>query len=189
MGFIIDTAYCKTVSSVTDIVNNCLRLRLCIKNVTNGNGQTGNEEYVFVALIIGPDTNFNELMVLGTRALNDSDLTKVAVFEMFLQLKVSRWYLCHCALHCISIYTQYLTHWGQMTHINVSKLTIISSHNGMAADRRQAIIWTNAGILLIGPMGTNFSEIVIEIHTFSSKQMHLKMSSAKCRSFCHGLSL
>ena len=27
--------------------------------------------------------------------------------------------------------------------------------------RRQAIIWTNAGILLIGPLGTNFSEILI----------------------------
>ena len=35
------------------------------------------------------------------------------------------------------------------------------------AGRRQAIIWTNAGILLIGPLGTNFSEILIEIHIFS----------------------
>ena len=31
--------------------------------------------------------------------------------------------------------------------------------------RRQAIIWTNA-ILLIGPLETNFTEILIEIHTF-----------------------
>ena len=30
--------------------------------------------------------------------------------------------------------------------------------------RRQAIIWSNAGILSIGPLGTNFSEIVIKIH-------------------------
>ena len=28
------------------------------------------------------------------------------------------------------------------------------------------IIWTNAGILLIGPLGTNFSEILIEIYIF-----------------------
>ena len=47
------------------------------------------------------------------------------------------------------------------------------------ADRHQAIIWTNSGMLLIGPLGTNFSDILSEIHTFSSKKMHLKMSSAK----------
>ena len=27
----------------------------------------------------------------------------------------------------------------------------------------QAIFWTNAGVLLVGPLGTNFSEILIEI--------------------------
>ena len=54
----------------------------------------------------------------------------------------------------------YLTHWGRVTHICVSKLTIIVSDNGLSPDRSQAIIWTNAGILLIGPLGTNFSEIL-----------------------------
>ena len=49
-----------------------------------------------------------------------------------------------------------------MTHIGISQLMIIG--------RRQAIIWTNAGILLLGPLGTNFSEILIEIHTFSLKK-------------------
>ena len=44
-----------------------------------------------------------------------------------------------------------LTHWGRVTHICVSKLTIIDSDNGLLPDRRQAIIWTNAGLLLIGP--------------------------------------
>ena len=56
-----------------------------------------------------------------------------------------------------------LTHWGRMTHIWVNKLTIIGSDNGLSPERRQAIIWTNAGILLIGPLGTNFGEILIEI--------------------------
>ena len=42
-----------------------------------------------------------------------------------------------------------LTHEGRVTHICVSKLTIIGSDNGLSPDRRQAIIWTNAGILLI----------------------------------------
>ena len=51
------------------------------------------------------------------------------------------------------------------------------------ACRRQAIIWTYAGILLIGPAGTNFSEILIEILTFSFKETHLKMSSGKWQPF------
>ena len=53
-----------------------------------------------------------------------------------------------------------------MTHIWVGKLIIIGSDNGLSPERRQAIIWANAGILLIGPMGTNFSEILIVILTF-----------------------
>ena len=75
-----------------------------------------------------------------------------------------------------------------MTHICVSKLTIIGSDNGLSPGRRQAIIWTNALILLIGPIGTNFSEILIEILTFSFKKMRLKVSSVKRRSwsFCLG---
>ena len=80
-----------------------------------------------------------------------------------------------------------LTHWGRVTHICVSKLTIIGLDNGLSPGRRQAIIWTNAGILLIGPLGTNFSEILINIHTFSFINMPLKMSSAKWRPFCFGL--
>ena len=52
-----------------------------------------------------------------------------------------------------------------MTHICVGKLTIIGLDNGLSPGRRQAIIQTNAGILLIGPLGTNLSEILSEIHT------------------------
>ena len=55
--------------------------------------------------------------------------------------------------------TVHLTHWGQVTHICVSKLTVIGSDNGVSPGRHQAIIWTNAGILSIGPLGTNFNEI------------------------------
>ena len=82
-----------------------------------------------------------------------------------------------------------LTHWGQVTHICVSKLTIIGSDNGLSPDRRQAIICTNAGLLLIGPLGTNFIEILIKILTFSFKKMRLKVSSAKRRPFCLGLNV
>ena len=52
-------------------------------------------------------------------------------------------------------------------HIFVGNLTIIGSDHGLSPDRRQAITWTNAGILLIGPQGTNFSETFIAIHAFS----------------------
>ena len=54
-----------------------------------------------------------------------------------------------------------LTNWGRMTHICVRKLTIIGSDNGLSFGRRQAIICTNAEILLIGPLGTNVSDILI----------------------------
>ena len=83
----------------------------------------------------------------------------------------------------------HLTHWGRMTHICVGELAIIGSDNGLSPGRRQAIIWTNAGILSIGPLGTNFSEILIEMQTFSFKKTHLKMSSGKSRLFCLGLNV
>ena len=57
-----------------------------------------------------------------------------------------------------------LIHWGRVTHICVSTPTTNGSDNGWSPGRRQAIIWTNDGILLIWPLGTNFSEILIEIH-------------------------
>ena len=61
-------------------------------------------------------------------------------------------------------------HWGRVTHICVGKLTII-------------------GILLIRTLRTNFSEILIVIHTFSFTKMHLKPSSAKWRPFCFGINV
>ena len=82
-----------------------------------------------------------------------------------------------------------LTHWGRVTHICVSDLTNIGSDNGLSPGRRQAIIRTNAGILLKRPLGTNFSEILIAILLFSFKKMRLKVSSAKRRPFCRGLNV
>ena len=76
-----------------------------------------------------------------------------------------------------------------MTHTCIFNLNIIGSDNGLSPGRRQAIIRTNAGLLLIGPLGTNFSEILIGIQAFSFKKMHVEMSSAKWRTFCHGLNV
>ena len=56
-----------------------------------------------------------------------------------------------------------LTHWGRVTYISVGNLTIIGSDNDLSPGRRQAITWSNVGILLIGPLGTKLSEILIEI--------------------------
>ena len=62
----------------------------------------------------------------------------------------------------------------------------IGSDNGLSPGRRQAIAWTNAGLLLNGPLGINFSEIWIKIQNFLFMKMHVKMSSAKWRPFCAG---
>ena len=98
-----------------------------------------------------------------------------------------QWNIIHL---CVVLYSHDdLTHWGRVTHICVSKLTIIGSDNGLSPERRQAIIWTNVGLLSIGPLGTNLGEILSEIHTFSFKKMHLKTSSEIWRQFCLGLNV
>ena len=80
-----------------------------------------------------------------------------------------------------------LTHWGRVTHICDSKLTTLGSDNGLSPGRRQTIMWTSAGILLIGPLRTNFSEIVvIEIHTFQGNTFEnvWKMAAILSRPQC-----
>ena len=71
-----------------------------------------------------------------------------------------------------------LTHGGRVRHIWISKLTTVGSDNGLSPDRRQAITWTNAEILLIQTSTTNLIEIISDIHTFPFLKMHLKMPSA-----------
>ena len=78
-----------------------------------------------------------------------------------------------------------LTHWGRVTHICVSNLTIIVSDNGLSPGRRQAIIL----YCLLDPFVTYFSEILVEIHTFWLKKMTFKMPSGKWRPFCFGLNV
>ena len=55
-----------------------------------------------------------------------------------------------------------------VTHVCVSKLIIIGSDNALSPGWCHAIIWTNPGIFLNGPLGTNFREILIEIHAFEN---------------------
>ena len=87
------------------------------------------------------------------------------------------WYhVNHVTHYTCTCHVTTLTYWGRVMHIYLSKLTITCSDNGLAPDRHQAVICTNAGILLIGTLGTNASEMLIEILTFS-----LKKCLWKCR--------
>ena len=81
-----------------------------------------------------------------------------------------------------------ITHQGRVTHICISKQTIIGTDNGLLPGRRQAIISTNSGILSFQTLGTNFSEILSEIPKLF-KKIHLNMSSAKWRQFCLGFNV
>ena len=121
--------------------------------------------------------------IYASLGLNESIWSYHLVSEG-ISIAMIRW--SHDPGPLISLYV--LTHWGQVTHICVSKLTIIGSDNGLSPGRCQAIILKNAGILLIGPLG-NFNEISIEIPTFSMKKIRLKVSSAKCCPFRLGLNV
>ena len=56
-------------------------------------------------------------------------------------------------IHMTPISLQTLTQWGRVIHTCIGYLTIIGSDNGLSHNRRQAITWTNGGVLLIGPLG------------------------------------
>ena len=87
-------------------------------------------------------------------------------------------------IFCLGLHV--LAHWAQETPICASKLTTIVSDHGFSPGRCQAIIWTNAGILLTGLLGINLSEILIGVYIFSVTKMHLKISG-KRRQFSLGL--
>ena len=100
----------------------------------------------------------------------------------------------HCSSIGVSVFlTKMVSKWLNSSRPSDAyirqKPTIIGSDIGLSPGRRQAIIWTNAGIWLIRTLGTNFSEILNEIHAFSFRKTHLKMSSAKWRPFCLGLNV
>ena len=91
---------------------------------------------------------------------------------------------------CISAFIQ--EHW----YLKITLLICASvnqaingSDNGLSPGRCQTIFWTNARILLIGPIETKFSEILIENQTFSLKiyafeNVVCKMLSISFRSQC-----
>ena len=77
-----------------------------------------------------------------------------------------------------------LTHWDRVTNICLEYGTIVGSYNVLSPGRWQDIILTNATRLFTGSLATQFFEILIKLHTFSFKKMHLILLSAKWRPFC-----
>ena len=73
--------------------------------------------------------------------------------------------------------------------ICISKLTIMGSDDGLLPGLCQAIICTDAGILLIRPLESMFNVILIRIHIFSFMEIHLKLPSEKWWLFCVSLSV
>ena len=72
----------------------------------------------------------------------------------------------------------YMCHWNGWS---------LGSGNVLLPIRHQAITWTDADLLSIWTLETNFSEILIEIQMFSLKKLKLNVSSAKCQPSCLGL--
>ena len=113
------------------------------------------------------------------------EISPWSIFLIFLYLHLA--YVGYHLIMCVVLMT--LTHWSRVVYKYVSIATIIGLDNGLSYGWRQAIMWTNAGILLNGTLRTNLSEISIKIYAFSFKKMHLKMSSAKWRPLCLGLNV
>ena len=74
-----------------------------------------------------------------------------------ISVRISNWMMSVVAVPCteysvvmLSVITRLilLTYWDRVMHICISKLTIIGSNNGLSPGRRQAFIWTSAGVLL-----------------------------------------
>ena len=98
----------------------------------------------------------NDLLSDDTKPLPESMLTnKSSVRFCDNYLRTISQEMLHISILDMSLKIICLTHWGRVTHICVSKLSITGSDNGLSPGRRQAIIWTNAGILLIEPWEQN----------------------------------
>ena len=148
--------------------------------------------YVNIPCVIIHEITPRMFTLLGQ---TDGQNTPIMLTHRFLELTAVMWkvqwshYFDGCYLkHLVSNWLEWmpwnlLTHWGRVMHICVVEITIIGSDNGLSPGRRQAIIWTSVEILFIEPLRTNFSEILIEIHTFSFKEIDLKMSSGNRRPF------
>ena len=87
-------------------------------------------------------------------------------FDMKFDRRLSETSVRHQSYQAILIYAiilkvlkaNLLAHWGRVTHICVSEIIKIGSDDGLSLGRRQAVIWTNAGIVLVWHLRTSFSD-------------------------------
>ena len=99
-------------------------------------------------------------LAVGVRSWNDrhtryfyfrilrNGSNKIIVIHIKVVMAQSKLYIQGLIIVPAHRATQLLPHWGRVTHIYVNEPTIIGSDNALSSGRRQAIIWTNAGILL-----------------------------------------
>ena len=109
-----------------------------------------------------------------------------AKFWPFVSISIchwkSYWYkVIQLPVDILSVY-HVLTKWRRFTHICTSKLTIIGSDNGLSPT-----VWTSAGILLIGPLATNFRETIIKFIHFKPRKCIWKCRLKKWRPSSLGL--
>ena len=123
---------------------------------------------------------FSALLALFVSGIQRSPVDSPNGVLMFFSLRLNKLLNKQSRRWWFETPSRSLTHWGRVTHICVSKLTIIASDNGLSSGR-----W----MLLIRLIGTNFNEMLIEILTFSSMKMRLKVSSGKWRPYCLGLNV
>ena len=74
-----------------------------------------------------------------------------------------------------------------MTVARYIALPLISRYHCL--ETPPTVIYREYTVLFIEPSENNFSEILIEIHTFLFKEMHLKILSRKWWPFCPGLNV
>ena len=105
--------------------------------------------------------NFNHLVFLTITEWNNvlDDAHTVEISQSFFEVRNWPFDACFFCVNCRhtcmndkNILNEWfpLTHYGRVTHICVCKPTITGSDNDLSPGRRQAIIWTNAGILTPG---------------------------------------
>ena len=152
----------------------------------------GNISFVFGAISLSrpneaficrkTESSFGKKMACRLWCLNQERLESLRFHTIIFYNRYSKFiylYMRKCSWnyrlqgreHNLGSGRQDLNHWGEWL--------IYASVNYTA----------NAGILSIGSLRTNFSEILIKIHTLSFKKMHLNMSSGKYRPSCLGLNV
>ena len=133
----------------------------------------------------------NVWLRLYKSVLNDTDkmqLMQRYIMLVILLFSVFLTYIDTVIRKNISCINFHFMCWGRMTHICVNKLNIFGSDNGLSPGRRQAIKWTNAGILLTRTLGTKFSDILNAIHAFLIKNAFQNVAW-KMASICLGLNV